>query len=183
MTAGNLSSGVVRATGKGMAMAIEVGQRLPEGVLTRLGPGGRPEPVPTGPIFAGRRVVLFGLPGAFTGTCSTAHLPSYMRVMDRLRAKGVDEVVCLSGNDAWVMAAWGEATGATAAGVTLLGDPSGDWIAALGQAFDAPPVGFFRRSTRFSALVEDGVVRLWHEEAGPGVCEATAGEAMLAAIP
>jgi cytochrome c peroxidase len=159
---------------------MDVGATLPAGTLLRMGPSG-PEPVPTAPLFKGRRVVLFGLPGAFTGTCTTAHLPSFVRVRDRLAEKGVDEVICVAANDPWVMQAWGEATGAAPA-VTLLGDPAGDWIEALGVSFSAPQVGFLRRARRFSALVEDGVVRLWHEEAGPGLCEATAGEAMLAAV-
>jgi cytochrome c peroxidase len=162
-------------------MAIEVGQRLPEGTLLRRTES-EVEQVPTVPLFAGRRVVLFGLPGAFTGTCSTAHVPSYMRVMASLTARGVDEIICIAGNDPWVMKAWGEATGAAEAGITMLGDPSGDWIEALGQAYDAPAVGFIRRCRRFSAFVEDGVIHIWQEEAGPGVCEATAGEAMLMAI-
>ena len=162
-------------------MAVKVGERMPEGTLLRMGENGA-EPVPTGPLFAGRRVVVFGLPGAFTGTCSTSHVPSYMRVMARLTSRGVDEVVCVAGNDPWVMRAWGESTGAASAGITMLADPTGDWIEALGTAFDNPKVGFVRRSRRFSALVVDGVVDLWQEEAGPGVCEATAGEAMLASI-
>jgi cytochrome c peroxidase len=162
-------------------MAMKVGQRLPEGTLLRMGDKGV-EKVPTGPYFAGRRVVLFGLPGAFTSTCSTAHVPSYMRVMAQLTARGIEEIVCVAGNDPWVMKAWGESTGAASAGITMLADPAGAWIEALGTAFDAPDVGFVRRSRRFSALVTDGVIDLWHEEAGPGVCEATAGEAMLAAL-
>jgi cytochrome c peroxidase len=162
-------------------MAVGVGERMPEGTLLRMGEGGV-EPVAARDVFSGRRVVVFGLPGAFTSTCSTAHVPSYMRVMAPLAARGVDEVVCVAGNDPWVMKAWGEATGAAAAGIRMLADPSGDWIEALGTSFDAPQVGFLRRSRRFSALVVDGVVELWQEEAGPGVCEATAGEAMLAAI-
>jgi glutaredoxin/glutathione-dependent peroxiredoxin len=162
-------------------MAIEVGERLPEGTLLRRGKGGNEE-VRTRDIFAGRRVVLFGVPGAFTGTCSTAHVPSYMRVMAPLAARDVDEVVCVSVNDPWVMKAWGEATGATTAGIAMLADPSGDWVEALGQSFTAPASGYYRRCRRFSALVEDGVVKIWHEELGAGVCEATAGEAMLAAM-
>jgi cytochrome c peroxidase len=105
-----------------------------------------------------------------------------MRVMAPLTARGVDEIVCIAVNDPWVMEAWGEATGAAMAGITLLADPSGDWVEALDQGFTAPAVGFFRRSRRFSALIEDGIVRIWHEEAAPGVCEATAGEAMLEAM-
>ncbi|MBP1806063.1 peroxiredoxin [Rubellimicrobium aerolatum] len=162
-------------------MAIEVGGRLPEGTLMRMGPGG-PEKVDSRQLFAGRRVVLFGVPGAFTGLCSTAHVPSYIRAMAGLTARGVDEIVGVSVNDPFVMQAWGEATGATMAGITLLADPSGDWIAAMGQAFDAPVVGLHRRAKRFSALIEDGVVKIWNEEAAPGTCEATAGEAMLAAL-
>jgi cytochrome c peroxidase len=162
-------------------MAIEVGGRLPEGTLMRLGERG-PETVDTRRVFAGRRVVLFGVPGAFTSLCSTSHIPSYMRAMAKLTARGVDEIVGVSVNDPWVMKAWGEATGATTAGITLLADPSGDWIEAMDQLFTADAVGLHRRAKRFSALVEDGVVKLWNEEAGPGVCEATAGEAMLAAM-
>lgn len=162
-------------------MAIEVGRRLPEGTLLRMGETGV-EQVPTRQVFEGRRVVVFGLPGAYTSTCSTAHVPSYMRVMAKLTARGVDEIVCLAANDPWVMKAWGDTTGAAAAGISMLADPAGDWIEALGQSFSAPAVGFIRRCRRFSAFVEDGVVRVWQEEAGPGVCEATAGEAMVAAI-
>jgi cytochrome c peroxidase len=126
-------------------------------------------------------VVVFGLPGAFTSTCSTAHVPSYMRVMASLTARGVDEVVCIAGNDPWVMKAWGESTGAASAGITMLADPTGDWIEALGTAFDAPrwASSAARAASRPSCRT---AVDLWHEEAGPGVCEATAGEAMLAAI-
>lgn len=162
-------------------MAIDVGERLPEGRLFRMGEAG-PEAVDTQGLFAGRTLILFGLPGAFTGTCTTAHLPSFMRTRGAFEAKGVDEIVCVAGNDPWVMKAWGESTGAAQAGVTLLGDPSGDFIEALGVLFDAPQAGFHRRARRFAALVEDGIVRVWHEEAGPGLCEATAGEAMLAAM-
>ena len=162
-------------------MAVKAGERMPQGRLLKMGANGV-ETVETNDLLAGRRVVVFGLPGAFTGTCSTAHVPSYMRVMPSLTARGVDEVICVSANDPWVMKAWGEATGAASAGITMLADPSGDWIEVLGTAFDAPQVGFHRRSRRCSALVVDGVVEIWHEEAGPGVCEATAGEAMLTAM-
>lgn len=162
-------------------MAIGVGERLPEGALLRVGEG-MPEPVQTGAFFAGRRVVLFGVPGAFSDLCTTAHVPSYMRSLSRLLARGVEEVACLAVNDPFALGAWGQATGATAAGITLLADPTGDWVEALGQSFDAPPIGLYRRCTRFSALVEDGVVKVWQEEAHHATCEATAGEAMLEAL-
>lgn len=162
-------------------MAVTVGERLPEGQVLWMGDAG-PEQLPTGPLFAGRRVVLFGLPGAFTGTCSTAHLPSFVRTKADLEARGVDAVICLAGNDAWVMRAWGEQTGAAEAGILMLGDPSGDWIAALGMELTVPQIGFHRRSRRFSALVEDGVVRAWNEEPAPDAFGATGGEAMLAIL-
>lgn len=162
-------------------MAVAVGDRLPEGRLLRLREG-RVEPVDAGRVFAGRRAVLFGVPGAFSDLCTTAHVPSYMRTMARLAARGVEEILCVAVNDPWALGAWGQATGATAAGITLLADPTGDWVEALGQTFDAPAAGLYRRCTRFSALVEDGVVRVWQEEEHHATCEATAGEAMLAAL-
>ena len=162
-------------------MAIGVGERLPDGALLRVGEG-MPEPVQAARFLAGRRVVLFGVPGAFSDLCTTAHVPSYMRSLPRLLARGVEEVACLAVNDPFALGAWGRATGATAAGITLLADPTGDWVEALGQSFDAPVVGLYRRCTRFSALVEDGVVKVWQEEAHHATCEATAGEAMLEAL-
>lgn len=166
-------------------MAIKVGDRMPKGTLQRAGTsagGGKPEEVEADALFAGRRVVLFGVPGAFTGTCSTAHLPSFMRTKPQLDAKGVDEVACLAGNDASVMRAWGESSGATAVGIAMLSDPSGAYIQALGLAIAPPAPGVMTRTKRFAALIEDGVVRLLHEEPSPGACEVSSGEAMLAAM-
>ncbi len=162
-------------------MSMQAGERLPEGQVLRMGENG-PEAVATGPLFAGRRVVLFGLPGAYTGTCSTAHVPSFVRTKADLDAKGIDAVYCLAGNDPFVLKAWGQETGATDVGIEMLGDTSGDWIAALGTEMNVPHLGFVRRSRRFSALVEDGVVTTWNEEPGPGEFGATGGEAMLASL-
>ncbi len=162
-------------------MTISTGDRLPEAefqaILTE-----RPEAVALGPKLKGRKVVLFGLPGAYTGTCTTAHVPSFIRTKDQFMAKGVDEIICVAVNDAFVMKAWGESTGATAAGITLLGDPSADFTKAIGMNFTAPPVGFYDRSKRYSMLVEDGVVTILNEEEGPGMCEISAGETLLAQI-
>jgi peroxiredoxin len=126
--------------------------------------------------------VIFGLPGAFTSTCTSAHMPSFVRTKPDFDAKGVDEIVCVSVNDPFVMAAWGESTGGTEAGITLLADASADFTKAIGLNFTAPPVGFFDRSQRYALYAEDGVVKVLHVEEGPGVCEASGGEAMLAAI-
>ena len=162
-------------------MTIEIGAELPSGTFMKLGENG-PEPVDVAALTKGRKVVLFGLPGAFTGTCSSAHLPSFMRTAEDFRAKGVDEIVCMSVNDPFVMAAWDKDTGASKAGVSMLSDPTGELAQAMGLAFSAPPIGFVNRSKRFSALIEDGVVKKLNVEENPGVCELSAGETLLEAI-
>lgn len=162
-------------------MTISVGQKLPEGHLMRLGEAG-PEPVSVSALTGGRKLALFGLPGAFTATCSVAHLPSFMRNVPALRDKGIDEVVCMSVNDPWVMDAWDKSTGAGAAGVTMLADPDGSLTRALGLDFSAPQVGFVDRTRRFAAIVEDGVVTWLQEEEERGVCALTAGETLLDAL-
>jgi len=129
----------------------------------------------------GRKVVIFGLPGAYTGTCSTAHVPSFMRTAKAFADKGVDEIICVSVNDPFVMKAWGEATGATAAGITMLADSDASFTKALDLTFDLPQFGFFARSKRYSLLAEDGVVTRFNPEAGPG-CEISAGEHLLSQI-
>ena len=127
-------------------------------------------------------MALFAVPGAYTGVCSTRHVPSFIRVADALRAKGVDEIVCVAVNDPHVMLAWGDATGARAAGIRMLADAGSEFTGALGMAYDNPAAGMFARSRRYAMLVEDGVVRILNVEASPGQCEASAGEALLAAI-
>ena len=118
-------------------MTIEVGGRLPEATFLEKDREGI-APVPSAGLLAGRRVVLFGLPGAFTGMCSTRHVPSFIRVADRLRAKGVDEIVCVSVNDPHVMLAWSEETGAGAAGIRMLADADGAFARALGLELRQP---------------------------------------------
>ena len=115
-------------------MSIAVGDKWPEAELLKMGANG-PETVDMGRFLAGRKVVLFALPGAFTGVCSTAHMPSFIRTADAFRAKGVDEIVCLSVNDPFVLGAWAEATGADDAGIVLLGDTDGALTEKLGMAF------------------------------------------------
>lgn len=162
-------------------MTITTGATLPDATLLQMGDAG-PEGVNLSAKLKDRKVVIFGLPGAYTGTCSTAHVPSFMRTRDAFAAKGVDEVICLSVNDPFVMKAWGEATGATAAGITMLGDATGEFTAAIGMDFTAPPAGLMGRSKRYSMLVDNGVVTILNLEASPGECEISAGEALLDAI-
>lgn len=162
-------------------MTISEGDNLPEATLARMGEKG-PEQVAVSALTKGRKVAIFGLPGAYTGTCTTAHVPSFIRVMDDLRAKGVEDVYCVSVNDPFVMGAWGDSTGANAAGIGMLGDPAAELTKAMGLEFTAPPVGLYDRSKRYAMLVEDGKVTKLHVEDNPGVCEVSAGEALLAAI-
>ena len=162
-------------------MTISVGDRLPEATLIRLGAEG-PEQISLSERLKGRKVVIFAVPGAFTPTCHSAHVPSFIRTRDQFAAKGVDEILCLSVNDPFVMKAWGEATGAAAAGITLLADADGAFTRAIGLDFDAGAVGLLGRSKRYALLAEDGVVRVLHLEESPGVCETSGGESLLAAI-
>lgn len=162
-------------------MTISEGDSLPEATLARMGDKG-PEQVTVSALTKGRKVVIFGLPGAYTGTCTTAHVPSFIRTMDGLKAKGVEGVYCVSVNDPFVMGAWGESTGANAAGIGMLGDPAAELTKAMGLDFTAPPVGLYDRSKRYAMLVEDGKVVKLQVEENPGVCEVSAGEALLAAI-
>ena len=104
-----------------------------------------------------RKVVIFAVPGAFTPTCSSAHLPSFIRTKDAFTAKGVDEIICISVNDPHVMQAWGEATGATQAGITMLADAESTFVKAIEMDFTAPPVGLIARAKRFAMYVEDGI--------------------------
>ncbi|WP_099826985.1 peroxiredoxin [Oceaniglobus indicus] len=162
-------------------MAIKEGDKLPGAHLLQMGADG-PESVNLSDKMTGRKVVIFAVPGAFTGVCTTAHVPSFMRVMDGLKDKGVDEVICISVNDPFVMKAWGESTGATEAGITMLADAESAFTTALGMNFSRPPAGFVERSARYAMLVEDGVVKVLHLEDSPGTCEVSGGEAMLAAL-
>jgi len=160
---------------------MQVGDKLPEADLIKMGADG-PETVSVSDLTSGRKVILFAVPGAYTPTCHSAHVPSFIRTKDDFAAKGVDEIICVSVNDPFVMQAWGEATGAAGSGITMLGDPGSAFTKAMGMDFDAPPVGLHARSKRYALYAEDGVVKVLHAEENPGVCETSGGEAMLAAI-
>lgn len=162
-------------------MTLTVGEKLPAATLLKIGANG-PEAVDLAALTAGRKVVIFAVPGAYTGVCTTAHVPSFIRTKPQFDARGVDEILCVSVNDPFVMAAWGEATGATAAGITLLADAEAAFTKAIGMDFSAPPVGLIDRSARYAMLVEDGVVKVLNREESPGVCELSAGEGLLAAL-
>ena len=158
-------------------MALGEGDKLPAGNLLELTDNG-PAQVDLADYATGR-VAIFALPGAYTGTCSTAHVPSFIRTADAFRAKGVDRIVCVSVNDPFVMGAWRSATGADKAGLTFLSDADGSFTKAMGMNFDAPPAGLFGRSKRYAMLIEDGTITALNIEESPGQCDISGGEALL----
>lgn len=163
-------------------MAIEVGMRLPEVDLMLRGENAQNLVVPLGEKLKGRKVVLIGMPGAFTGTCTGAHVPSLVRTAPALKQKGVEEIIIFVVNDPQVTKAWAEQTGATAAGITVLADPAAEFTKAIGMDFTAPAGGLYDRCIRFSSVVEDGVVTHVFLEEVPGACDITAGETILDAL-
>jgi cytochrome c peroxidase len=162
-------------------MTIKPGDTLPDATFSKIGAKG-PEMVSLSDLSQGKKLVLFGLPGAFTRTCSAAHLPSFIRTADALRAKGVDHIVCVSVNDPFVMKAWDDASGAAEAGIELLADGDAAFTKAIGMAFSAPQIGFIDRSKRYSAYIENGVVKVLNPEPEGGGCEISAGETLLEQI-
>ena len=159
-------------------MSINVGDRLPDVTLYRMGEKG-PEAMTTADIFAGKKVVLFALPGAFTPTCSASHLPGFVVNADKIKAKGVDTIACLSVNDAFVMGAWGKAQNAD--DILMLADGSGDFTKAIGQELDLVSRGLGVRSQRYAMIVDDGVVSHLAVEEG-GKFEVSSAEAVLARL-
>jgi peroxiredoxin len=156
-------------------MTINVGDRIPDVQLSVVTPNG-PEQVSSKDYFAGRRVALFAVPGAFTPTCSARHLPSYVEKAGELKVKGVDEIACVSVNDPFVMGAWGERDGS--ADITMLADGNGAFADAVGLAMDGSKFGMGKRSQRYSMLVNDGVVEQLNVEA-PGEYRASSAETLL----
>ena len=167
-------------------MAIKVGDRLPDGTLTEFieteTPGCTvgPNAFKVSDLVKGKRIVIFGVPGAFTPTCSAKHVPSYVGNHDKLKAKKVDEVWCRAVNDAFVMGAWGRDQ-KSGGKVRMMADGSATWTKALGLELDLVPRGMGVRSQRFSMLVEDGVVKALNVEA-PGKFEVSDAETMLRQI-
>ena len=146
-------------------MPIQPGDRFPEATFTQMTESG-PKPVSSAELFGGKKVVLFGVPGAFTPTCSKKHLPGYVKEADALKAKGVDLIACMSVNDAFVMDAWGAASGA-AGKVLMLADGNGDVTRQIGLESDFSKHGMGQRARRFSMILQDGVVKELNVEA-PG---------------
>ena len=156
-------------------MTIQVGDRLPDVPITIATADG-PKPTTTGEFFRGKRIALFAVPGAFTPTCSARHLPSYVEKADELKSKGVDEIACISVNDPFVMAAWGQRDGSD--DITMLADGNGDFAESTGLTMDGSKFGLGKRSQRYSMIVDNGVVEQLNVEA-PGEYRASSAEHML----
>lgn len=160
-------------------MTIATGDRIPD--VTVLNAAGGGTPVSTAEVLGQGNVVLFAVPGAFTPTCSDAHLPGFVLRAAALRAKGADTIVCNAVNDAYVMAAWGQAQG-VGDDVVMLADGTGELTKALGMEVDIPVHGLGTRSKRYAAIITDGVVTWLQVEASPGDHEVSSAEAVLAAL-
>ena len=156
-------------------MSIQIGDRIPDVPLSIATADG-PQPTTSAEYFAGKRVALFAVPGAFTPTCSARHLPSYVEKAGELKGKGIDEIACISVNDPFVMAAWGKADGSR--DITMLADGNGAFADAVGLAMDGSKFGMGKRSQRYSLVVNDGVVEQVNVEA-PGEYKASSAETML----
>ena len=161
-------------------MTIKTGDKLPDAklrVATEDGPAWKT----TEELFQGKKVVLIGVPGAFTSTCHNAHLPGYLQTMDTLRQKGVSMVAVTAVNDLFVMEAWKRASGADGK-IEFLADGNGDFAKALGLTFDGSAVGLGLRSQRYSMLIEDGVVKQLNIETMPAKVAASSAETLLSQI-
>ena len=156
-------------------MAISVGDKLPEVTLVKATENG-PEQVNSSEYFAGKKVALFSVPGAFTPTCSARHLPGYVEKSEELKAKGVDEIVATAVNDAFVMGAWKASAGAN--DITMLADGNGDFAEAVGLTMDGSGFGMGKRGQRYSMVIDDGVVTELNVEA-PGDFSVSSAEHML----
>jgi peroxiredoxin len=157
-------------------MTIKAGDKIPSATLMEM-QDGKPAPVSTDAFFAGKKVALFALPGAFTPTCSAKHVPGFVANHDALKAKGVDAIACLSVNDAFVMGAWGKDQKADGK-VHMLADGNGDFTRAVGLEMDGTKFGMGKRSQRYSMIVDNGVVTSVNVEQ-PGAFEVSSAEYLL----
>jgi peroxiredoxin len=162
-----------------MKMTIQVGEKMPSANLQRMA-GDGVKTISSDDLFGGKKVVLFALPGAFTPTCSAAHLPGYVVASDDLFARGVDRIVCLSVNDAFVMDAWGKAHNAEDR-VMMIADGSATFTRALGLELDLDAAGMGVRSQRYAMVVNDGIVEVLNVEA-PKEFKVSDAQTMLAAL-
>ena len=158
-------------------MSLTVGAKLPKASFKIIGPDG-PEEITTDAVFGGKKVVMFALPGAFTPTCHMNHLPGYLKLHDEIKAKGVDEIVVISVNDHWVMDQWAQSTGGKGK-ILYLSDGAAEFTKAAGMDIDLSVANMGIRSKRYSAIVDDGVVKTLNMEEAPGKAELSGAAAIL----
>ncbi len=161
-------------------MTISVGDKLPEATFMHLTSDG-PAALTGSDVFAGKKVILFAVPGAFTPTCHHKHLPGFINNAKELKDKGIDTIACISVNDPFVMQAWAAATGA-GNDIQFLADPDAAFAAAIGMDVDLSAAGLGTRSKRYAMLVEDGKVKTLNIEPAPGQAEVSSAEEMLKAL-
>jgi len=159
-------------------MAISVGDSIPEANLMIMGANG-PQGVTTAELFDGKRVLMFAVPGAFTPGCSMTHLPGYVVNADKIKAAGIDTIICVSVNDAFVMGAWGQAQNADE--IVMLADGNGELTGKLGLELDGSGFGLGTRSQRYAMIVDNGTVSHLNLEEGPGV-DVSSAENMMALL-
>lgn len=159
-------------------MTVKIGDKVPEAKMKVMGEKG-PQDMNTSDLFAGKKVVLFAVPGAFTPTCSAAHLPSFVVNADKIKAKGVDSILCISVNDAFVMDAWGKDKNAEE--LVMVADGNGDFTKAMGLELDGSGFGLGSRSQRYAMIADDGVITALNIEKGPGY-ELSSAEKILEAL-
>lgn len=161
-------------------MPISPGSSLPDVTFTTMTSEG-PSQHATADIFAGRKVVLFAVPGAFTPTCHAKHLPGFIANVDAIKAKGVDTIACVSVNDVFVMDAWAKQSGAPS-GIMFLADGSAAFTKAIGMEMDASGFGMGTRSKRYAMIVDNGKVTHLFEEPAPGQADVSSADAVLEAL-
>ncbi len=159
---------------------INVGDKLPDAKFTVMGPDG-PKAKTVAEVFAGKKVALFAVPGAYTPTCSNKHMPGFVNRVDELKAKGIDAIACTAVNDIFVLTNWAKDTGA-AGKIEMLADGSGDFAKAIGLDIDLSGFGLGLRSKRYAMLVDDGVVKVLNVEDSPPVAEKSSAETLCSMI-
>lgn len=161
-------------------MTIKVGDKLPDATFTVMGPEG-PKPVKMAEVFAGKKVALFAVPGAYTPTCHQQHMPGFMAHLEELKSKGVDQVACTAVNDIFVLDNWSKDTGA-AGKILMLADGSADFATAIGLEIDLMARGLGVRSKRYAMLVEDGVVKVLNVDDAPPMHDKSSAATLCSAM-
>jgi len=162
-------------------MTIEIGDKFPQGILS-VYQYKSVKTMDTDQMFKNKRIVLFGMPGAFTPTCSQYHIPSIIEQIEKYKEKGIDDIFCLVVNDIYVTRIWAEHTGATQAGLQIVSDPCATLVKQIGMSFNAPDIGLLDRSIRFCLILNNGFVEKIFKETKIGACDITSGDNILSQL-